>query len=67
MKVRTEFVWFMTQTAVGSCEHGNGPSGSMKGEELPDQLRDYQILTGDFAPCSDVSVARTNRLSLGLT
>jgi hypothetical protein len=29
---------------AGSCEHCNGPSGSIKGEELLDQLSDNQFL-----------------------
>jgi hypothetical protein len=29
---------------VGSCEHGNEPSGSMKGGEFLDQINDYQFL-----------------------
>jgi hypothetical protein len=29
---------------VGSCEHNNEPSGSIKGGEFLDQLGDYQIL-----------------------
>jgi hypothetical protein len=28
---------------VGCCEHGNEHSGSIKGEELVDQLSDYQL------------------------
>jgi hypothetical protein len=30
---------------AGSCEHGNGPSGSIKlgGGEFLDQLSDYQL------------------------
>jgi len=29
---------------VGSCEHGNEPSGSIKDGEFFDQLSDYQLL-----------------------
>jgi hypothetical protein len=29
---------------VGSSECDNGPSGSTKGEEVLDQLRDYKLL-----------------------
>jgi hypothetical protein len=32
---------------AGSCEHGNEPSGSIKGGELADQLSDYQLLKKD--------------------
>jgi VanZ family protein len=34
---------------VGSCEHSNKPSGSIKGREFLDQLNDYQHLK-DSAP-----------------
>jgi hypothetical protein len=30
--------------SVGSCEHGNGLSGYIKGREIFDQLSDYQLL-----------------------
>jgi hypothetical protein len=29
---------------VGSCEHDNGPSGSINSEEFLDQQNDYQLL-----------------------
>jgi hypothetical protein len=29
---------------AGSCEHGNEPSGSIRGEEVLDYLSDYQLL-----------------------
>jgi len=29
------------QAAAGSCEHGNEPSGSIKGREFLDYLSDY--------------------------
>jgi len=29
---------------AGSCEHGNGPSDSTKGEEFLDLLSDYYLL-----------------------
>jgi hypothetical protein len=34
---------------AGSCEHGNEPSGFIKGEEFLDQLRDHNLLKKD--PC----------------
>jgi hypothetical protein len=36
---------------AGCCEHGNEPSGSIKGGELLDQLSDCQLLK-DYAPWS---------------
>jgi hypothetical protein len=33
---------------AGSCEHGNAPEGSMKGEEFLDQPSDCQLLKEDF-------------------
>jgi hypothetical protein len=35
---------------AGSCEHGNEPSGSIKGGEFLDQLSDCQLLKKDSAP-----------------
>jgi hypothetical protein len=29
---------------VGSCEHGNKPSGSLKAGEFPDELVNYHIM-----------------------
>jgi len=34
---------------AGSCEHGNEPSGSVKGDGVLDQLNDYQLLKEDSA------------------
>lgn len=36
------------ELVVDSCEHGNGPSGSVKGMELLDWLSEYWI----FKDCS---------------
>jgi hypothetical protein len=36
---------------AGSCEHGDGPSGSIKGRDF-DWLSYYQILEEDSAPWS---------------
>jgi hypothetical protein len=33
----------------GCCEHGNEPSGFIKGGEPLDQLNDYQLLKKDSA------------------
>jgi hypothetical protein len=35
---------------VGSCEHGNEPSDSIKGREFLDYLSDCQFLKKDPAP-----------------
>jgi len=37
---------------MGSCEHGNEPSGSIKGMEFVDYLSDYWILKTVSVPCS---------------
>jgi hypothetical protein len=37
---------------AGRCEHGNEPSGSIKGEELLDQLSDSYLLKKEYAPFS---------------
>jgi len=35
-----------------SCERGNEPSSSIKGEKFLDWLRDYEFFKMDSAPCS---------------
>jgi hypothetical protein len=37
---------------AGCCEHGNEPSGCLKGGELLDWLSDCQLLKKDSAPWS---------------
>jgi hypothetical protein len=37
---------------AGSCEHGNEPSGSTKGERYLYQLSEYQLLKKQCAPWS---------------
>jgi len=37
---------------VGSCQHGNEPSGCIKDGEFLDQLSDYQLLKYNSAPCN---------------
>jgi hypothetical protein len=32
---------------AGCCEHGNEPSGSIKGKELLDLMRNYQLIKKD--------------------
>jgi hypothetical protein len=39
---------------VGSCEHGNEPSGSIKDGKLLDELNDYQFLKHFSAPVTTV-------------
>jgi hypothetical protein len=34
------FIWIGTGPSGGSCEHGNEPSGSIKGGEFCDYLND---------------------------
>jgi hypothetical protein len=36
----------------GSCEHGNEPSGSIKGGVLLDQSNDSQFLRKHSTPCN---------------
>jgi len=38
---------------AGSCQHGNEPSGFIKGEEFLNELNDYQHLKKDSIPWSD--------------
>jgi hypothetical protein len=33
-KLWTGFIWLRIGTTTGSCEHGDGPSGSIKGGEF---------------------------------
>jgi hypothetical protein len=33
---------------AGSCEHGNGSSGSVKGEQLRDQLNEHYFLGNSY-------------------
>jgi hypothetical protein len=49
--VWTRFIWLKGPVA-GSPEHGNEPSGSIKGGKFLDQLSDRQLLNKDSAPCS---------------
>jgi hypothetical protein len=37
---------------VGACECSNERSASIKGGEVPDELRACQLLRKDCAPCS---------------
>jgi hypothetical protein len=33
---------------AGSCEHGNDPSGSIKGGKILDWLSNYKLFKNDF-------------------
>jgi hypothetical protein len=45
---------------VGSCEHGNEPSGFTKGREFIDYQTDCQLLKKDSVPCSCLVMFRRN-------
>jgi hypothetical protein len=51
VRIRTGFCWL----TIGSCGHGDGPSGSRKGREF----LDYQFLktdpAGSFSICLDAT------------
>jgi hypothetical protein len=68
--------WLMTEIVVGSCEHDNEPSGSIKGEKV---LVGFEVFRAvvmkntifwDMTPCSPLSCAQrfggTYRLHLCL-
>jgi hypothetical protein len=44
--------WIKIRASGGPCEHGNEPSGYMKGGEFLDRLSDYYLLKKDLAPWS---------------
>jgi hypothetical protein len=46
--VSTRFISFRTE--AGPCEHGNEPSGSIKGEKFLNQLSDYRLLNNGPVP-----------------
>jgi hypothetical protein len=50
MRLRTVFSLLRIRSSGGFNEHGNEPSGSIKGEVFLDQLSDYQLLKMDSAP-----------------
>jgi hypothetical protein len=45
---------------VDCCEHGNKPSGSVKGRQFLDYLGDYQLLKEDYTPWSCL-IGKTTR------
>jgi hypothetical protein len=53
MTKATEYGFGSGQGPVArSCEHGNKPSGSIKGREFLDCMSDYQLLKQNSIPCS---------------
>jgi hypothetical protein len=50
---------------AGSCEHGNKPSGSIKGEGVSGHLRDHKFLSKACTPRSsnDSSYLRSSDIS----
>jgi hypothetical protein len=44
---------------AGSGEHGNEPSGYIKGGEFLDQMNDYQLLKKDSAPWSWLQIGKS--------
>jgi hypothetical protein len=49
VRVCTGLTWLRIGPRAGSCEHSNGSSGTMKGDEYIDQLNKYQVLKKEFA------------------
>jgi len=51
---RNSFLRIVTRGTeqAGSCEHGNEPSGIIKGGKFLDWLRQLQLLKKDSASCS---------------
>jgi len=50
VKLWTGFIWIRTGIGDNSCEHGNVPSGTIKGGELLNHVTDYQLHKKDSAP-----------------
>jgi hypothetical protein len=46
------FIWLRIGSSGESCEHGNGPSGSIKGREFLGQPNYYQLIKNYSAPWS---------------
>jgi hypothetical protein len=51
---------------IGSSEHGNEPSCSIKGKEFFDKLSDYKLINKDSYPWFLLSLAPQPGLGLGL-
>jgi hypothetical protein len=54
LKKKNSLLRNVTQASelASSCEHGNEPSGCIKGGKFLDYLNDYQVAKKDFAPWS---------------
>jgi hypothetical protein len=50
---------------MGSCDHGNEPSGCKKGRKNAEQLSDYQLLNKDAAPCTQFRVFYNRSTGVG--
>jgi hypothetical protein len=48
----TGFIWLRIDITVGSCDHGNEPSGYIKYWEYLMPLRNYSILKKESLPWS---------------
>jgi hypothetical protein len=44
LKVWSGFIWIEIGLMAGACEHGNEPSGSVKGEDFLHYLSDCYLL-----------------------
>jgi hypothetical protein len=44
------FKWLRIRVSGGSCEHGNKPSESIKGEEFVIKLSYYYVFKKSFVP-----------------
>jgi hypothetical protein len=40
---RTGFSWLRIESGGGLCEHSNGPSGSIRKQDIFDKLSDNQL------------------------
>jgi len=52
MRLRTVFSLLRIRSSGGFNEHGNEPSGSIKGEVFLDQLSEYQLTKKASVPWS---------------
>jgi hypothetical protein len=50
----SNLMWMKIQHVVliSSCEHGNEPSGSLKGGKLLEHICDFQLLRKDHVLCN---------------
>jgi hypothetical protein len=56
MKHWTGFIWFGVGSVAGSSDHGNEPSGFIKGGEFFGQLSEYQLLKKNSALISKLAI-----------